>query len=354
MEINLNYPVYIGDQYLNDLNIILEDYEDQYSRLYIIVDEITHEQCLPQLLHEVEMLEGAQVIQVPVGEEAKSFDVAQHVWTTLTEDNADRKTLIVNLGGGIVTDLGGFVASAYKRGVRFIQIPTSLLAQVDASVGSKVGINFGGYKNQIGAFADPMMVLICPLFLNTLDSRQLLSGFAEVLKHALIYDKNYWDYLKAQEEMDWQVIIEKSVQIKAEVVEQDPKESGLRKILNFGHTVAHAFEAYAAEKGLDILHGEAVAFGMICEAYLSHVYLNLSKEELNEITEAITSIYALKDFELVFNKACLNYCKQDKKNEDDRILLSLLPELGTCTPNVEVSMSDLEKALDYLKQHIGE
>lgn len=354
MEINLDYPVYIGDQYLNDLNIILEDYEDQYSRLYIIVDENTHEKCLPQLLHEVEMLEGAQVIQVPVGEGAKHFDIAQSVWTTLTEDNADRKTLIVNLGGGIVTDLGGFVASAYKRGVRFIQIPTSLLAQVDASVGSKVGINFGGYKNQIGAFADPMMVLICPLFLETLDNRQLLSGFAEVLKHALIYDKAYWDYLKVQEEMDWQVIVEKSVQIKSDVVLQDPKEEGLRKILNFGHTFAHAFEAYAAEKDLDILHGEAVALGIICEAFLSHQYLNLGQGVLEEITEAISSIYNLKDFASVCNKACLKYCKQDKKNENDQILLSLLSELGSCQYNIEVNMIDLENALDYLNKQIGE
>lgn len=353
MEINLNYPVYIGDKYLNDLNIILEDFEDQYSRLYIIVDENTHEKCLPQLLHEVEMLEGAQVIQVPVGEGAKNFDIAQYVWTTLTEDNADRKTLIVNLGGGIVTDLGGFVASAYKRGVRFIQIPTSLLAQVDASVGSKVGINFGGYKNQIGAFADPMLVLICPLFLDTLDNRQLLSGFAEVLKHALIYDKAYWEYLKEQDEMNWPVIIEKSVQIKTDVVLKDPKEEGLRKILNFGHTMAHAFEAYAAEQELDILHGEAVAFGMVCEAYLSHKYLNLSQEALTEITEAICGIYVLEDFKEIFDNKCLKYCKQDKKNEDDRILLSLLSELGQCKPNIEVEMQDLEKALDYLNTQIG-
>ncbi len=352
MEINLDYPVYIGDSYLKDLNLILEDYEDQYSRLYIIVDEQTHEQCLPQLLHAVEMLEGAQVIQVPVGEEAKSFDVAQHVWTTLTEDNADRKTLIVNLGGGVVTDLGGFVASAYKRGVRFIQIPTSLLAQVDASVGSKVGINFGGYKNQIGAFADPMMVIISPNFLETLDSRQLLSGFAEVLKHALIYDKEYWTYLKDQEEMDWQVIIEKSVKIKADVVKEDPKEQGQRKILNFGHTVAHAFEAYAAENNMDILHGEAVAFGMIAEAYLSHQYLNLDENELKEITESIVSIYPLEDFKAIFDSKCLKYCAQDKKNENNRILLSLLPELGKCTPNVEVDLASLEKALDYLNAQI--
>lgn len=353
MEINLDYPVYIGDSYLKDLNIILEDYEDQYSRLYIIVDEHTHEQCLPQLLHEVEMLEGAQVIQVPVGEEAKSFDVAQHVWTTLTEDNADRKTLIVNLGGGVVTDLGGFVASAYKRGVRFIQIPTSLLAQVDASVGSKVGINFGGYKNQIGAFADPMMVIICPLFLETLDNRQLLSGFAEILKHALIYDKEYWAYLKEQEKMDWQAIIQKSVKIKSDVVLEDPKEQGLRKILNFGHTFAHAFEAYAAEQGLDILHGEAVAFGMIAEAYLSKHYLGLKEEELNEITESITSIYPLGDFKTIFDPKCLRYCAQDKKNEDNKILLSLLPELGSCLPNVEVEMDELKNALDYLNAQIG-
>ena len=352
MEINLSYPVYIGDSYLNDLNVILEEYEDQYSRLYIIVDEHTHEHCLPQLLHAVEMLEGAQVIQVPVGEEAKSFDVAQHVWTTLTEDNADRKTLIVNLGGGVVTDLGGFVASAYKRGVRFIQIPTSLLAQVDASVGSKVGINFGGYKNQIGAFADPMMVIICPLFLDTLDSRQLISGFAEVLKHALIYDKEYWLYLKDQEEMDWQTIIQKSVEIKTKVVLEDPKEKGVRKILNFGHTMAHAFEAYAAENGLDILHGEAVAFGMVAEAWLSHHYLDLSEHDLKEITESIVSIYDLEAFKAIFNPKCLAYCNQDKKNEDNRILLSLIPELGKCTPNVEVDMEGLEKSLIYLNAQI--
>lgn len=353
MEINLDYPVYIGDSYLNDLNIILEDYEDQYSRLYIIVDENTHEQCLPQLLHEVEMLEGAQVIQVPVGEEAKSFDVAQHVWKTLTEDNADRKTLIVNLGGGVVTDLGGYVAASYKRGVRFVQIPTSLLAQVDASVGSKVGINFGGFKNQIGAFADPMMVLICPMFLQTLDNRQLLSGFAEVLKHALIYDKDYWSYLKDQEEMDWQAIIERSVKIKSEVVLEDPKEQGLRKILNFGHTIAHAFEAYAVEQGTHILHGEAVAFGMIAEAYLSKQYLNLDDQILQEITESITSIYPLEDFKMLFDHKCLKYCAQDKKNEDNKILLSLLPELGTCTPNVEVEMQALEQALNYLNAQIS-
>jgi len=250
MEINLDYPVYIGNRYLKDLNIILEDYEDQYSRLYIIVDENTHELCLPQLLNEVEMLEGAQVMEIPSGEDSKTLEIVQHLWTTLSEDQADRKTLIVNLGGGVVTDLGGFACSTYKRGIRFIQIPTTLLSQVDASVGSKVGINFGGYKNQIGAFTDPMMVIIAPLFLDTLQTRDLLSGFAEVMKHALIADLEYWNYLKNQDTMDWSKIIERSVEIKAEIVKNDPKEQGKRKILNFGHTFAHAFESYSAERSI--------------------------------------------------------------------------------------------------------
>lgn len=353
MEINLDYPVYIGNRYLKDLNIILEDYEDQYSRLYIIVDENTHELCLPQLLNEVEMLEGAQVMEIPSGEDSKTLEIVQHLWTTLSEDQADRKTLIVNLGGGVVTDLGGFACSTYKRGIRFIQIPTTLLSQVDASVGSKVGINFGGYKNQIGAFTDPMMVIIAPLFLDTLQTRDLLSGFAEVMKHALIADLEYWNYLKNQDTMDWSKIIERSVEIKVEIVKNDPKEQGKRKILNFGHTFAHAFESYSGEINKHILHGEAVAFGMICEGFLSVKYLELHEDALHELTEAILSIYPIDEFEFICNDACLKYCSQDKKNEGDKLLLSLLTRIGDCKENVEVSPDDLIEALSYLKQQVN-
>jgi 3-dehydroquinate synthase len=266
------YSVFIGKDSIKSLNEYLE-LNTQYSTYFILVDEHTIADCLPIIMEEIPMLKDAEIIETESGEENKTIEVVTQVWYAMSDLHADRKSLVINLGGGVLTDMGGFIASTYKRGVDFINIPTTLLSEVDASVGGKLGIDLGGLKNQIGVFNFPKGVYIYPEFLQTLPDNQLRSGFAEVLKHALIKDDKYWEEVKdieVFEHEDWTDIIAHSVQIKNKVVLNDPKESGERKILNFGHTIGHAIETYHLENSdQPFLHGEAIAIGMVAEAILS-------------------------------------------------------------------------------------
>jgi 3-dehydroquinate synthase len=269
----------------------------------------------------------------------------------MSDAHADRKALVINLGGGVISDMGGFIASTYKRGIDFLNIATTLLSQVDASVGGKLGIDLGGLKNQIGVFNFPQMVVIYPPFLKTLEFRQLKSGFSEVLKHALIQDSKYWENVKKIQvsgDYNWGDIIEHSVQIKNKVVLEDPLEKGLRKILNYGHTIGHAIETWHLENDSNFfLHGEAIAMGMIAEGYLSKEKMGLSNDSLKEIVQVLKSVYDLKplpkeNFEL--------YCGlmiHDKKNSGGKISCSLLAQIGECKWDVFVTKKDLLLALEY-------
>jgi 3-dehydroquinate synthase len=307
------------------------------------MDVNTHQFCYP-LLKE---LPAHEVIIIEAGEEHKNLEACQQVWSKLTELHFDRHSLLLILGGGVIGDLGGFCAATFKRGIDFVLIPTTLLAQVDASVGGKLGIDFQQYKNHIGVFCEPITTLISPMFLNSLPERELRSGFAEVIKHSLISDRSMWDVLRKNSlpGQDWKVLIPHSDAFKKEVVETDPREGGLRKILNFGHTVGHAVESYFLSTNR-IFHGEAIAVGMICESFIGWKKNMLTKEELDEISGYLKIIYPHVTLPSV-RKPILELMSQDKKNKGNRILMALTKGIGQAVWDVEVSTEEIDASLDY-------
>ena len=323
--------------------------QHKYSKIFVFADTNTSALCIPIFREFLDELEDFDIIETDPGEENKNIDFCIGIWKTLLDFGADRKCLMINLGGGVITDMGGFVASTYKRGVDFINIPTTLLSQVDASVGGKTGIDIDNVKNMVGTFSLPKAVFIEHTFLTTLSKRELLSGFAEMIKHGLIADSDYYQSLKNS---DYQNIepqaIYRSVQIKNEVVTEDPLEKGLRKILNFGHTIGHAIETYAlTHDKKPLTHGEAIAIGMICEAFLSAKYCNLSEEELKDISTYVCSIYPKYNIKEKSFKALLSLMESDKKNEDGQIMFSLLDKIGKCTFNCRVTTADILSSLVY-------
>jgi len=318
----------------------------KYSRLGIIMDSHTIKHCYPLVS---EGLPEHCLHAFDAGEIHKNLDTCQGIWQWMTENNFDRKTLIINIGGGVTGDMGGFCASTYKRGIRFINIPTTLLSQVDASVGGKLGIDFNGFKNHIGVFNQPEGVLICDEFLKTLPEAELRSGYAEVIKHGLIRNENYFNSLKTEnwQNQPWKDIIEVSVGIKREVVDKDPKENGLRKILNFGHTIGHAIESHYLNGPYRLLHGEAIAIGMVTEAYLSHKFLRLPQAQLDTIQQKVLAVFGKisisdKDFD-----AIIKLCFQDKKNDGEKLNFSLLKKIGECDFNIVVDKQSVVEAMEY-------
>ena len=321
-----------------------------YSKLVVLTDVNTQQYCLP-LIQEV-LPADAVLITVPAGEPFKTLETCAAIWTQMTEAVLDRQALMLNLGGGVIGDMGGFCASVYKRGIPFITIPTTLLSQVDASVGGKLGIDFMGFKNHLGVFQLPETVLIDPTFLETLPQRELRSGYAEVLKHGLIRDLAFFRSLPNTlwEKQDWARVIRHSVGIKKAVVEVDPKETGLRKILNFGHTIGHAVESFYLKGPQPLLHGEAIALGMIAEGFLSFQKIGLSFEELNELSTKMLSIFGKVNLDSKDLDALLDLCAQDKKNEGSTQLFTLLPSLGDCSFNNPVTREEIKHAILYYQQ----
>lgn len=343
-------PVTIGAQSLEALDAFLAG--NSFSRIFIIVDENTLQHCLPRLMHETENLEGAEIIELESGEENKNIEVCTQVWRVLSELGADRRSLIVNLGGGVISDLGGFAAAAFKRGIAFVNVPTTLLAMLDASCGGKTGVDLDGLKNEIGFFAEPLGVFIDPHFLHTLPKRELIAGFAEAYKHALIADAAYWQLLCSTDPANaeyWENIIRRSVEIKQAVVAADPFENDLRRILNFGHTVGHAIETYYLEQSsASLLHGEAVAAGMICETLLSVKYAGLNHETASEIINALVSRFPHIPVDDEDGERLVELMRHDKKNYDGEIMLTLVQEIGKPITGIPVNANDL---LDVLKQY---
>jgi 3-dehydroquinate synthase len=321
-----------------------------FSRLVVLVDTNTEKHCLP-ILKEI-LPEDSVLIQVPAGEIHKNLETCSFIWSKMTEEALDRKAIMLNLGGGVIGDMGGFCASIYKRGIRFINIPTTLLSQVDASVGGKLGVDFQGFKNHLGVFNEPETVLISSEFLTTLPQAELRSGYAEILKHGLIQYEGYFRSLKSQdwENQDWESLIRHSVAIKKRVVLDDPKENGLRKILNFGHTIGHAFESHFLDTKNHLLHGEAIALGMITEGFLSVQKTGLSLTEFDEMTQKLLGIYGKVSFSEKDLDPVIDLCIQDKKNEASTLMFSLLEKIGKCTFNVPVSREEIHNAIDYYRQ----
>jgi 3-dehydroquinate synthase len=322
--------------------------QNEYSHIAILVDEFTNKYCLP-IIQDL-LPSNFTKILIKSGEHHKNLATCEQVWDRMTKANMDRHSLLVNLGGGVIGDLGGFCASTYKRGIDFIQIPTTLLAQVDASVGGKLGIDFHGLKNHIGVFQLPKAVLIDPKFIDTLSIQQKKSGFAEIIKHCLIRDEQEWNLIRQQsfEELDLSKLIAHSVAIKEAVVLEDPKEAGLRKILNFGHTLGHAIETYLLDKGKrKILHGEAIAIGMIVEAFISHQRDLISLQELEEIESYLFENYGRIKLHTEEISKIIALTAQDKKNKGKEIRFSLLTGIGDCGYDIPVSASEMKKAIQY-------
>lgn len=321
-----------------------------YDQIFILCDEHTEALCYPALAN---LITEHTIITIPPGESFKSIHTCTAIWEELSSNLATRKSLLINLGGGVIGDMGGFAAATFKRGFDFIQMPTTLLAQVDASVGGKLGIDLQDLKNLIGVFKNPNAVFICTDFLQTLPKRQLRSGFAEVLKHGMIYSKPYWQQV-SQIDIDtcteWPEIIAQSVRIKSAVVERDPLESGLRKILNFGHTIGHAIETISLRMDEDpLLHGEAIAIGMICEAYLSAQVAGLTQEALTEITNVLMRYFEHYDVSKISMEELMEIMAQDKKNEQQQIRFSLLESIGACGYDLLVTEQHIHDALQFYK-----
>jgi 3-dehydroquinate synthase len=316
-----------------------------YDKVAVLVDENTRFHCLP-LVHKA--IKPTDIIEIESGEEKKTLDTCVQIWKELTDTRDERKSLLVNLGGGVIGDMGGFCAATYKRGIDFINIPTTLLSQVDASVGGKLGIDFLGFKNHIGTFELPRKVFIDTKFLKTLPERELRSGFAEVIKHCLIADKDYWEIVSVVDfkDQNWPDIVNHSVKIKKKVVEEDPFEKGRRKILNFGHTIGHAIESYFLQKDEErLLHGEAIAAGMICEAYLSEKYCGLPESSVRSIESYIVKTFGRIRISIGDIDEITKLCLQDKKNEKGIINFSLLEEIGNSVFNVGIEQNEIRKVL---------
>lgn len=346
---SIDYHVYFESNFESLVKIINER---SYSKVFIITDQNTGEHCLPLLLNAVPNSFSYDLIEVSAGEENKNIDFCIGIWKTLLDFGAERNCLVLNLGGGVVTDMGGFAASTYKRGVDFIQIPTTLLAQVDASVGGKTGIDLDSVKNIIGTFTQPQAVFINIDFLRTLDKRQLISGFAEMIKHAFIFDKNYFqELIKFDFDQPASALIYRSVEIKNEVVKSDPKESGLRKILNFGHTIGHAIESYSLDNDLyPLLHGEAIAIGMMCEGYLSYQYNGLEKDELQQLIQVLKDVFPAYELKPDTFDLLIEVMKNDKKNSNGKIGFSLLSKIGQCTYNHYLEEDKIKDALKFYQE----
>jgi len=335
IEKSQTYSLFIGDNALQEIEL------SAYSKIAILVDENTRQQCLDVFLEKTTISYDV-LIEIPAGEQHKTISSCQHIWDELTDHNFDRKSILINLGGGVIGDMGGFAASCYKRGIDFIHVPTTLLAMVDASVGGKIGIDYANLKNQIGLFNNPKGVYIFPAFLNTLAKEHLSSAYAEVVKHALIKDVKMWKYLCSTklEDVNWTEIITHSLSIKNEIVCSDPYEMGLRKILNFGHSIGHAIESYYLSIGKEILHGEAVALGMLLESQLSLC----SQEEKAEISHFLQSTFKL--VERPHFNAIFPFLQHDKKNENNELKFSLLSEIGKCDYNCSVDVQNIKALFD--------
>ena len=342
--------------------------ESEHDRVFVLTDDTTHECCLPKVAALLTQYDAVP-ITIPHGDQHKTLAALGDVWTALQQGGATRHSLLINLGGGMVTDLGGFAAATFKRGINFINIPTTLLAMVDAAVGGKTGINFGGLKNEVGAFADARFVIINTCFLDTLDAENLCSGYAEMLKHALISDERMWaehvNFDLSQPDLaELQRMVAESIAVKERIVTEDPHEHGIRKALNFGHTIGHALEEFAlqqatpsggavvstAPKNRPLLHGYAVAFGLIGELYMSARKAGFPTERLHQTARFIRENYAQTEFTCNDYPTLLNLMRHDKKNTSGVINFTLLHNIGNIRINQTATDEEICEALDFIRE----
>jgi len=339
----------IGEGALSQVDKIFE----KYNSVFILMDDNVEKYCLDVFLSALPRLKVRGYIKIKSGESSKSISNAVHIWETLTNLQATRDSLLINLGGGVVSDIGGFCASTFKRGIPFINIPTTLLAQVDAAYGGKTGIDFGSYKNQVGLFTDAKAIITDPIFLKTLKTDYWQSGFAEIIKHALIMDRELWKMLgdrKFSDIDDWNKIIIRSAKNKIDIIRYDTHEKGIRKILNFGHTIGHAIESYYLKTEHPITHGQAIAAGIICETWISKHMEQFHCENVKEIINRIDLNFNRLEFGEEIIPELFELMRQDKKISDGEFKFSLLRRLGKATHDVGDVSSELirESLLFYI------
>ena len=339
----------------NSLAEAIEKYP--HDRLFILTDEHTHRLCLPQLQN-IPAIQDATEIIIGAEDVHKNLETLAFVWQALSEQGATRHSLLINLGGGMVTDLGGFAAATFKRGIAYINIPTTLLSMVDASVGGKTGINFNGLKNEIGVFAPASSVLLKTEFLRSLDAHNFFSGYAEMLKHGLISTPEHLAELLSfdTEQIDYaalKAMVGRSVQVKENIVEQDPKEHGIRKALNLGHTIGHAFESLALAENRPVLHGYAVAWGIVCELYLSHIKTGFPKEKMRQTIQFIKENYGAFAFNCKQYDRLYELMLHDKKNTAGIINFTLLKEVGDICLNQTADKETIFEVLDFYRECMG-
>ncbi|MDZ7879699.1 MAG: 3-dehydroquinate synthase [Saprospiraceae bacterium] len=345
-----DYQIVVGDIWAS-----LTDFlnKKKYSKIIVLVDENTEGSCFQRFRSNFPN-DIAAVIKIPSGELNKTIETCQQIWCELFAAQADRNSVLICIGGGVIGDMGGFSASTFKRGIDFIQMPTTLLSQVDSSIGGKLGIDFHEVKNSIGVFANPKAVFISPDFLTTVSAREVRSGFGEIIKHALIADAKQWAKLskiKDLTQVDWTKILVPSLKIKQHIVKVDPFERGVRKALNFGHTIGHAVESMALTTQNPLTHGEAIAIGMICEAYLSRILRGLSDAELTDICQFILATYGKYDIKPFHFEQLIALMRQDKKNDSaSKINFSLLPRIGSVEVNCIAVEAEIEAALCFYKK----
>ena len=338
-----------------DLENLLSNYAP--NQIFVLTDTHTETLCLPKL-NGVEIFKEAHFLNIPAGDDQKNIDNLAKVWQFLSQNGATRKSVLINLGGGMVTDLGGFAASTFKRGIDCIHIPTTILSAVDAAVGGKTGINFNGLKNEIGAFHLPKAVLFHAPFFESLDRLNILSGYAEMLKHGLLSNVKYWKELlsldlRHPESPEFLDAIKKSVLIKENIIEQDPKEQGIRKALNLGHTAGHALESLSHKQGKPVLHGYAIAWGLICELYISSKTLGFPIDILQQY------IYFVREAYGIFPISCKDYPElyetmtHDKKNESKVVNFTLLSNIGEIQLNQTADRALIEEMLDFYCDAMG-
>lgn len=331
---------------IQDLPTIPRSVGKPYSGTAVLVDENTRKFCYPQVR---DQLPPHRLIEVPSGEEHKNLVTCQYIWQRLTEHGFDRHALMIVLGGGVLGDMGGFCAATYKRGIAFMLLPTTLLAQVDASIGGKLAIDYGQFKNHIGVFQLPIQTRIATTFLKTLPPRELRSGFAEVIKHCLIADRKMWDLVSSRplEDQPWTRLVRHSVKVKDTIVTKDPREKGLRQVLNFGHTIGHGLEGHFLTTGSRLFHGEAIAAGMIMESCVAASKGMLPEKELQAITRYILSVFG--KIEIPKDGQWMSLLKQDKKNKGNRMLMALPKRIGKVVWGVPVSEKEIARSIDYYR-----
>lgn len=348
----VHYPIYFHEKGYRELKKRISEPQKVYSSISILVDEHTRMFCLPRLIRCIPLLEKAQVISLKAGEREKNIDSCLLIWRKLSQWRIDRNSLLINLGGGVITDIGGFAASVFKRGIAFINIPTTLLAMVDASIGGKTGIDLDLLKNEIGLFSYPEMVILDENYLKSLPERQLTSGAAEIFKHGLIADEKLWQRMKKHSKDVLALsreFIEASNLIKNQIVQKDPYErKGARRILNFGHTIGHAIETHFLGDRKPLLHGEAIALGMVCEAWLSWQVNGLLASEYEEIAQTLLGIYPVKKINESSLNKIVSHLHHDKKTFMGKVRFALLSKIGECSYDHELAEDLIRESFSVL------